>query len=84
MYMKEHTYGSWTLLVERYVVGRWDVDISADYRRFGLVGVMVFGIDGLRISGCVWSRHCALGLGEVQDDKEPDEYKQNELIDKMV
>jgi hypothetical protein len=52
--------------------------------RFGLVRVMAFGIDGLRISGCVWSRHYALGLGEVQDDKEPDEYKQDELIDKMV
>jgi hypothetical protein len=51
---------------------------------FGLVGAMAFGLDGLRISGCVWSRHRALGLGEVQEDKEPDEYKQDELIDKMV
>ena len=29
-------------------------------------------------------RHRALGLGEMQDDKESDEYKQDELIDKMV
>jgi hypothetical protein len=45
---------------------------------------MAFGRDGLRISGGVWSRHRALGLGKVQDDKEPNECTQDELRDTMV
>jgi hypothetical protein len=51
---------------------------------FRLVGAGPLGLDGLRISGCVWSHHRALGPGEVYDDKEPNECKQDELIDKMM
>jgi hypothetical protein len=49
---------------------------------FRLVGARPLGLDGLRISGCVWSRHRAIGLSEVEDDKESDECEQNELIEK--
>jgi hypothetical protein len=50
----------------------------------GLVGAVECGREGLRLSERGWSRHRALGPGEVQDDKEPNECKQDELIDKMI
>ena len=51
---------------------------------FGLIGAGAVGLEGLRLSWCGWSRHRALGPGEVQDDKEPNKYKQDELRDKMM
>ena len=51
---------------------------------FGLVGAVAFGLEGLRLSWCGWSRPQALGPDEVQDDKEPNECKQGELIDTMM
>ena len=51
---------------------------------FGLAGAVAFGCEGLRLSWRGSSRHRALGPGEVQDDKEPNECQQDELINKMM
>ena len=50
----------------------------------GLVGSVACGRERLRRSWRGWSRHRARGLGEVQDDKEPNECTQDELRDKMM
>jgi hypothetical protein len=49
------------------------------------VGAVAFGLEGLGLRS--WrggSQHWALGSVEVQYNEEPDEYKQDEMIDKMV
>jgi hypothetical protein len=51
---------------------------------FGFVRARAFGCEGLSISGCVRGRHHALGPGEVHDDKKPEEYEQDELIEYMM
>jgi hypothetical protein len=48
---------------------------------FGLVGAVACGHEGLRLSWRGRSQYWVLGPGEVQDDKEPKEYKQDELRD---
>ena len=50
-----------------------------------LAGAVEFGLEGLGLRR--WrsvSKHWALGSVEVQYNEEPDECKQDELIDKMV
>src|SRR5215475_3066848 len=42
---------------------------------FGLVGAVVCGREGLRLSWRCRNPYWALRLGEVQDDNEPKEYK---------
>ena len=50
-----------------------------------LVGTLALGFEGLELLRWRgWSRHRALGPSEVHDDDEPEEYKQDELIDKMM
>ena len=46
---------------------------------FGLVGAVALGLEGLGLSWRGWSRHRALGPGEVQHDEEPHECEQDEL-----
>jgi hypothetical protein len=51
---------------------------------FGLVRAVALGCEELgllRWRG--WSRHRALGPGEVQDDDEPEEYEEDELRENM-
>ena len=49
---------------------------------FGLVGAVACGLKGLRLRWCGQSWQRALGPGEVQDDKEPNECKKDQLIEK--
>jgi hypothetical protein len=51
---------------------------------FGGVRMRAFGCEGLGLSGCVWGRHHALGLGEVHEGKKPEECEQDELINTMM
>jgi len=41
--------------------------------RFGLVGAVALGCEGLGLGRCDRSAHAWLGPGEVQDDEEPEE-----------
>ena len=49
---------------------------------FGLLGAVACGLKGLRLRWRGESRQRALGPGEVQDDKEPNEYKKDQMREK--
>ena len=55
--------------------------VGEAFKGFRLVRAVAFGLEGLRFYWRGWSRHRALGLGEVQNDKKPEECEQDELID---
>jgi hypothetical protein len=42
------------------------------------------GGEGLGLSWDGWSRHHALGLGKVYDDKKPEKCEQDELRENMM
>jgi hypothetical protein len=48
-------------------------------KRFGLGGALALGLAWHR-----WGGHTALGPGEVQQDEEPHEHAQRELVEKQV
>jgi hypothetical protein len=51
---------------------------------FGLAGSGALGFEAIGLDRCNRSTHAWPRSGEVQDDKEPDECNQDELIDKLV
>jgi hypothetical protein len=51
---------------------------------FGLIRGVARGLEGLGQDRRGRSHHCGLAPGEVQDDAEPEECDQDELIDTMM
>jgi len=58
--------------------------VGETLERFGLVGAVALGFEELGLGRCDRSAHAWRGPGEVEHDKEPDECKEDELIDKRV
>jgi len=55
------------------------------FEGFGLVGVVALRFEGLGLLRWYgWSRHRALGPGEVQEDEEPEKCEQDELRENMM
>src|SRR5215471_21138896 len=53
-------------------------------KRFGLVGAVALGLERLGLGWRGRNRHRALGPGEMQNDKKPEECEQDELREKKM